>query len=131
MSNHTGGYLLNYALHRFVEKGLVERLGKRKVQAIVLDVIKFATRQYDCNEDEILDELGEKLGLCYYCLQPVTELKDNVCLRCRKEGGWDDDEEEEEAQAEVAEVSSPLRPGAAYQSAPESPAKQRKTQRKK
>lgn len=131
MSNHTGGYLLNYALHRFAENGLVERLGKRKVQAIVLDVINFATRQYDCNESEILDELGAQLGLCYYCLQPVTELKDNLCLRCRQEGGWDDDEEEEEDPAEVAEVSALFRPGASPQSTPELPVKQRKTQRKK
>ncbi len=59
MSNHTGGYLLNYALHRLVENGLVDRLGKPKTQEIVLDVVKFATRQYDCNQGEILNELME------------------------------------------------------------------------
>lgn len=96
MSNHTGGYLLNYAFHRLVENGFVDRFGKPKAQEIVLDVIQFATKKYDCNEAEILNELGEKLGICYYCLQPVTEIKDDICLKCRKEGGWDDDEEEEE-----------------------------------
>lgn len=94
MSNHTGGYLLNYALQRLAENGLVERLGKRKVQAIVLDIVACATRQYDCNSSEILNELGERLGICYCCEEAVREIKGDVCLKCRKEGGWDDDEEE-------------------------------------
>lgn len=94
MSNHSGGYLLNYALHRLVENGLVERLGKEKTQQIVLDILEFATRKYDCNDYEILNELGAPLGICRYCWQPVTETKEDICLPCRKEGGWDDDEKE-------------------------------------
>jgi len=96
VSNHTGGYLLNYAFHRLVENGFVDRFGKQKAQEIVLDVIEFATRQYDCNEGEILNELGKELGICYYCLQPASEIKRDVCLKCRQEGGWGDDDEEEE-----------------------------------
>ena len=57
MSNHTGGYLLNYALHRFVENSLIEQLGKQAVQHIVLDITTYATRKYDYDSDEILNDL--------------------------------------------------------------------------
>ena len=89
MSNHTGGYLLNYALHRFVENGLIEQLGKQAFQRIVLDITTYATRKYDCNSYEILDELGERLDICYNCEKVVQELKERVCPKCRKEGGWE------------------------------------------
>ena len=96
MSNHSGGYLLNYALYRLVEQGLVERLGKRKVQATVIELVTYAEKKYDCNSGEILEALGKRLGVCAHCLKVAKDVKKDACLKCRVAEGWDDDDEEED-----------------------------------
>jgi hypothetical protein len=95
MSNHDGGYLLNYVLHRLAENGLVERLGKRKVQAIVIDIVTVAEKKHDCNSGEILDHLGKQFGVCASCLKPAKEIKSDVCPQCWEEIGLEEEEEEE------------------------------------
>ncbi len=85
MSNHTGSYILNYALRRLHETDFINLVGREKARQFVMDVIQWSCRQYDCNEPEILDELGAVFGICSYCLQPADEIIEDWCLKCRAE----------------------------------------------
>ena len=94
MSNHSGSYMLNEVLHLLEERGLFALMGPQDAQRLVLDILKIS-RQYDCNSSEILDEIGERLGICLLCLAPKSELIDGVCAPCRKREGWESRSDEE------------------------------------
>jgi hypothetical protein len=85
MSNHSGSYMLNEVFRRLHKAGFVKKFGPKKAQNFLLEITQWACRQYDCNEGEILDELGRKYGLCGYCLKPVPKVIENWCLKCRAE----------------------------------------------
>ncbi len=87
MSNHRGGCLLNEVFHLLVENNFVTAMGKKKMQHLVLEITRLACRKYDCNGSEILNDLGKTFGVCSCCLQPVIVIRENVCLKCRKEDG--------------------------------------------
>ena len=85
MSNHSGSYMLNEIIKRLLEESNVfNLLGREKTQQLVLDIIGISF-DYDCNPGEILEGLGERLGICYYCLKPAENFEDGVCANCRKE----------------------------------------------
>jgi len=37
------------------------------------------------NSGEILEDIGERLGICYYCLRPADVLNDGICKECQDE----------------------------------------------
>jgi hypothetical protein len=74
MSNHSGGYMLNEILKMLEEKSVFEALGEQKTRELILNTVKIS-RDYDCNSGEILDEIGERMGLCYCCLESATEFR--------------------------------------------------------
>lgn len=84
MSNHSGSYMLNETLHILEKRGVFTLLGSAPSQELVLDIIRIAG-QYDCNSGEILEEIGQRLGICYYCENSKPDLKDGVCEQCRAE----------------------------------------------
>jgi hypothetical protein len=90
MSNHSGSYLLNNIITIMDGYQIFDVLGREKTQQFVIEIVKKAQRQDDCNPGEILDGLGEKLGVCYYCLKPANEFIDGLCLNC-----YEPDDEEE------------------------------------
>ncbi len=85
MSNHSGSYMLNEVLHGLHEMGFVKKFGQQQAQQFVLEITNRACRQYDCNQGEILDELGVVYGICAYCLQPAPKIIEDGCLPCRAE----------------------------------------------
>jgi ribosomal protein L40E len=85
MSNHRGSYLLNEVLHLLEQRGVFELLGRAPIQELVLELLRLSDR-YDCNPGEILEESGQRLGVCYYCRTAQDEMKEGVCRRCRAEG---------------------------------------------
>ncbi len=81
MSNHSGSYMLNNVLMMMEERSVFKLLGKEETQALVIDIIKMS-EQYDCNPGEILDDIGERVGVCYYCQNPADEFHDGICKSC-------------------------------------------------
>ncbi|HLK56052.1 MAG TPA: hypothetical protein VKU00_05795 [Chthonomonadaceae bacterium] len=84
MSNHSGSYMLNEVLLLMEQRGVFTLLELPRTQELVLEMIRIS-KSYDCNQGEILDEIGERLGICYYCLSPSTDLDNGVCERYRTE----------------------------------------------
>ncbi len=81
MSNHTGSHMLNEVLKMFERESVFEQLGKPTSQKLVLSLLEIA-RIYDCNSGEILDDIGDRLGVCYHCQQTATQFRRGVCQRC-------------------------------------------------
>lgn len=86
MSNHSGSYLLNNVLRALddQEYDFFKGIGKDKTLAFITLVIKIGDYE-DCNRGEILDEIGEKLGICYGCLNYAEDIEDNgICPKCNE-----------------------------------------------
>lgn len=83
MSNHSGSYMLNDVLKMFEKEAVFDFLGKEKTQNFIIDILKMAY-QYDCNPGEILENIGEKVGVCYSCHKNAEEFYDGVCKRCHE-----------------------------------------------
>ena len=83
MSNHDGSYMLNEVIKLMAADHVFLRLGKRRSQSLLLGIIKLAVDQHDCNAGEILEDLGERLGICGYCCKPATEFPGgDICRDC-------------------------------------------------
>jgi recombinational DNA repair protein RecR len=82
MSNHAGSYLLNEVLRLLEERGVFTQLGRKEAQRLVLDIVQLS-HHYDCNSGEILDEIGQRVGICSWCLAARSDLVDGVCVSCR------------------------------------------------
>ncbi len=81
MSNHGGSRMLNRILKMLEQEAVFEHLGKDLSQTVVLKILKISD-DYDCNSGEILDEIGERLGVCYFCQQIAEKFQDGVCQSC-------------------------------------------------
>lgn len=82
MSNHSGSYMINSIIKMLEQEAVFEHLGKDISQTIVLNILKIADN-YDCNPGEILDEIGERLGICFYCQQVAEKFgSGGVCQSC-------------------------------------------------
>ena len=81
MSNHQGSYMLNKILHMPELQILFETLGAEKTQDFILNILKVG-RSYDCNNGEILDGLGVRVGVCYYCGKAASSFQEEVCQTC-------------------------------------------------
>jgi len=88
MSNHSGSYMLNEVIEKLDKYEVFQRLGKEKSQQLVIEIVRLARRQYDCNSGEILDGHSELLHICYQCVQAAEVLDgEGVCPDCRKRWG--------------------------------------------
>lgn len=84
MSNHSGSYVLNKVLRVLNDKeyDFFKGIGKDKTLAFITFVIKIGDYE-DCNSGEILDEIGQKLGICYDCLNYADDLENGgICRKC-------------------------------------------------
>ena len=86
MSNHLGSYLLNDVLCLLEEKGVFELLGRRKTQSLLNRIVGLSF-DYDCNQNEILEEIAERLGFCSCCLRSAKKFEYGLCPRCREDAG--------------------------------------------
>lgn len=95
MSNHWGGELLNQALTLAEAHGFFEKHSPEKVRTLLVELVNMAVEQHDCNAHEILDQIGPRHGLCFYCLKAASEFDDEgICPTCSVELGVGDEEEE-------------------------------------
>lgn len=84
MSNHTGSYMFNEVLKAAAEAKIFERLGREDTK-VFLKIIFTVGSDYDCNPGEILDDIGENLGVCYCCQKFDVPLKEGLCDECDAE----------------------------------------------
>lgn len=100
MSNHSGSYMLSKVLLLMEERGIFAKIGRKAAQQLMLDIVKLSDR-YDCNENEILEDIGERFKICWDCRAVKPVLIDGMCLECRDREGIelepDEDEEEPES----------------------------------
>jgi hypothetical protein len=82
MSNHSGSYMLNSVLCIADEMDILKTIGMEKSHQFVMKLIKLGNC-YDCNNGEILEKIGENLGICYCCLAKTDDLDDGLCKKCR------------------------------------------------
>ena len=78
MSNHDAGRLLNEVLCILEKREIFQYLGKEETLKFLREV-KSAGYRHDCNDYEILDDLGERLKICYECWRYRDELEDGRC----------------------------------------------------
>lgn len=83
MSNHSGSYMLNAVLHLLNEEeyDFFNTIGKDKTLSFIKSILRLGTHD-DCNEGEILEGIGEKLGICYGCEQYADAFEHGLCLKC-------------------------------------------------
>jgi hypothetical protein len=93
MSNHDGGHMLKEVLEMLDELGVFEWLGTEKTEELVSSIIQVG-RLHDCNDSEILYEVGRKLGICAYCTHPAKIVYNDICQLCfQKHYGVDENGE--------------------------------------
>ena len=82
MSNHSGSYLLNKVL-QLMERNTwrIREDGDGKQPSSCSRGCGISDR-YDCNPGEILDEIGERFGICQYCLAIRPAVHDGGCGSC-------------------------------------------------
>ncbi len=81
MSNHSGSYLINEVLQVINNHKVFELLGKEKTLQLLLKIRQVGD-DYDCNSGEILEFIGEKLGICYVCWKYKDNLEFGICEDC-------------------------------------------------
>lgn len=92
MSNHSGGYMLNDVLKLLHKEKFFESLSKESTKKFIKNIIDVGYAN-DCNNGEILEDIGEKLGICYSCLNYSDKISHSgLCKKCYGEGFEEDNE---------------------------------------
>lgn len=76
---------MNGVIGLFRRERVFDRLGKKRSQRIVLEMVNRAEWEDECNPGEILEGHGAALGLCSYCLSPANDVRADICRKCRAE----------------------------------------------
>lgn len=83
MSNHSGSFMLNNVLRLLDDHyNFFATLNKEETLKFVKKIIQIGISE-DCNDSEILDEIGKKLGICYMCMEVAADInEDGICAKC-------------------------------------------------
>ena len=84
MSNHEGSHMLNEVLTLMYQNHLFDGIPRKKILDIVTKIVRIGY-DYDGNPGEILDDIGMRLGICYYCLEYGENLSSGMCEKCRNQ----------------------------------------------
>ena len=82
MSNHSGSHMLNSLLVMLERESFFSQIGPERTTGFVSEVLGL-TSDYDGNPGEVLDGIGERLGICYQCHRSGDALEHGVCASCR------------------------------------------------
>ncbi len=82
MSNHDGSYMLSEVLTLLEERNFFSNMTRKEIKKFLNDIVKIG-HNYDCNQGEILESIGESMGICYYCIKFSNDLDDGLCPSCR------------------------------------------------
>ena len=83
MSNHSGSFMLNSVLRLLDDHyNFFATLNKEETLKFIKKIIQIGISE-DCNDGEILDEIGKKLGICYSCIEFTADInEDGICAKC-------------------------------------------------
>jgi hypothetical protein len=81
MTNHSGGYMLNEVLKLLEKESVFEFLGKVKTQNLAREIVKISD-DYDCSSGEVLEDINERIGICYCCRASTEAFLDGLCESC-------------------------------------------------
>ena len=87
MSNHDGSRMVKALLEVLERARVFERLNPDETLAVVQAFVRIGNG-YDCNPGEILEDIGIRLGICYYCLQRGTITEEGLCVPCDEKFTW-------------------------------------------
>ncbi len=106
MSGHFNSLLMNDVLIRLEEQSFFADIGEERTLRFVQDSLALS-RHHDGNPGEALAGVGQRLGICYYCWDRGTDLRQGICRDCRAADsiGIDSDD---------AEVSPPREAALSY-----------------
>ena len=76
--------MLNRVLTLLEGKRFFADLEPDEICEFLNEIVKIAD-DYDCNSGEILEGIGERLGICYYCMKPAESYEYGVCSSCLQE----------------------------------------------
>jgi len=76
--------MLNKVLRLLEARGVFTTLGPEATRRLVIDIEKLS-RDHDCNSNEILEGMEERLGICWSCMTAQTDLIDGMCASCREQ----------------------------------------------
>ncbi len=74
--------MLNSLLVMLERESYFSEIGPDKTTEFVVHIVGLA-RDYDGNPGEVLDGIGERLGICYECCGRSDDLDDGACVSCR------------------------------------------------
>jgi hypothetical protein len=74
--------MLNGVLEMLEQRGVFTQMGPEAARQFVLEVLALSCH-YDCNQGEILDGIGARLGICEGCLGESSDLVGGFCASCR------------------------------------------------
>ena len=83
MSQHSNSLLMNDVLIRLEEESFFADIGEERTLRFVQDSLALLCRHHDGNPGEALAGVGQRLGICYYCWDPGTDLRQGICRDCR------------------------------------------------
>lgn len=82
MSNHSGSHMLNSLLVMLERESYFSEIGLDRTTEFVAHIVDRAC-EYDGNPGEVLDGIGERLGICYQCIRRSDNLHFGACASCR------------------------------------------------
>ena len=84
-NNDIGSYILNDVLKEMANFGVFKEIGKKRTQELTLKILEVG-RNYNCSEEEILDEIAQECGICNFCLAKSDDInEDGLCVKCRQD----------------------------------------------
>ena len=78
--------MLNEALEALERISIFAQVGPEKTQQIVAAFLDISDAN-DGNRHEVLDNIGQRLGVCYGCATYSDQLEYGVCPDCKSEWG--------------------------------------------
>ena len=81
MSNHSGSYMLNSLLTMIERESFFSDIGPEKT-AEFIEHVRVLVLDHDGNPGEVLEGIGERLGICFQCFQQCDELHHGECASC-------------------------------------------------
>ena len=82
MSDHFNSLLMNDVLIRLEEQSFFADIGEERTLRFVQDSLALS-RRHDGNPGEALAGVGQRLGICYYCWDRGTDVRQGICRDCR------------------------------------------------
>jgi len=67
--------------------GIFSKLKPEEIQTLIQEIVDASTGEFDCNASEILEGIGKRLNICYYCLNLVNNFapgRYGICVKCSK-----------------------------------------------